>query len=230
MKRILMSGVAMLAVCLALGGAAQGDTTGLVYLNLTNGFITTTGTSTCPVPGCAQVSIDVATGGGSATLEFTSLMSGFQFDTVGFNFNGNGTGTITTPAKTDPGNEDGFGVFMYNFDTGINGGSTGHFCDGMESTTACDFTVTIAGSGLTVADFETLSSSPGNGNGGDLVQFAGHIASSACTGYVGGGGGSTTNSTGGSCTTSTPEPGSLTMLVFGLLAIGGFAVRRSLTS
>ena len=230
MKITLMTGAVMLAFCLAFGGAAKADTTATVFLDLTNGFITTTGTSTCPVPGCAQVIIDVASGGGSASLEFTSLMSGFQFDTVGFNFNGNGTGTITSPATTNPGNEDGFGVFMYNFDTGINGGSTGVNCSGVASDLDCDFFVHITGSNLSVADFETLSTSPGKGNGGDLVEFAGHIASSSCTGYVGGGGGSTTNSTGGSCTTSVPEPRSLTMLLFGFLAIGGFAVRRSLTS
>jgi len=228
MKRLLMSGVATLALCLALGGAAKADT---VILDLTNGFITTTGTSACPVLGCAQVSINVAAGGGSATLEFTSLMSGFQFDTVGFNFNGNGTGTITTPGTTNPGNEDGFGVFMYNFDTGINGGSTGSACSGSSADPDCNFFVNITGSGLTAADFETLSTSPGKGSGGDLVWFAGHIASASCTGYVGGGGGSTTASTGGSCgTTSAPEPGTLTMLGFGLLSIGGFARRRFLTS
>ena len=219
MKRMLMSGVVMLAVCLALGGAAKADT--IVPLNLTNGFI-----AACPAGGCAEVTIHIGPLGTSATLEFTSLLSGYQFDTVGFNSTDATIVVTDGTLKSNPPNaQDGFGKFGYVVGTGINGGSTGFLCNGTIADAACDFTVTITGSGLTVADFETLSS------GGDSVWFAGHIASSSCTGFTGGGGGSTMNSTGGSCgTTSAPEPRSLTMLAFGLLAIGGFALRRSLTS
>ena len=219
MKRILMSGAVMLALCLAFGGAAKADTFETVFLNLTNGFTTCT-------PNCAQVFIDVNTGGTSATLTFTSLLSGFQFDTVGFNSNDATISVTGGPLKNNPPNaQDGFGKFGYVVDTGINGGSTGSSCNGTTGDADCNFIVTITGTGLTLSNFHTLSI------GGDSVFFAGHIASDTCTGFVGGGGGATDGTTGGTCgTTSTPEPGSLSMLGIGLLAIGGFARRRFLTN
>jgi MYXO-CTERM domain-containing protein len=192
-----------------------------VSLDLTNGFVT------CPVGGCAEVTITAAADGTSATLEFTSLLSGYQFDDVGFNFTG-GTITGITPKTPKPGGTelDGFGSFGYAYDTGNHGGSTGHLCDGTMGDADCDFTLTITGTGLSVADFETV----GNAD----TYFAGHLASANCTGFVGGGGSATSNpDDNGACSsTSAPEPGTsgmLTIGLIGLLLLGlGFSSRRRL--
>jgi MYXO-CTERM domain-containing protein len=190
-----------------------------VSLDLTNGFVA------CPVGGCAEVTITVAPGGTSATLEFTSLLSGYQFDDVGFNFTGGTISGIVPPTPKSGGtNLDGFGTFGYVYLTGNNGGSTGSACNGTIGDAACDFTLTITGTGLSAADFETVGSAD--------TWFAGHIASATCTGYVGGGGPATTNpDDGGACSsTSTPEPGTSGMLVVGLAGLFGlgFLSRRRL--
>ncbi len=216
LKRFLA--VMAVGVVLSVLGVAPLRADTVVPLDLTNGFIT------CPAGGCAEVTIDV-TSSTSATLEFTSLLSGYQFDTVGFNITGGTISSIAPPTPKSGGtNQDGFGKFGYVYDTGNNGGSTGSACNGTIADAACDFTLTITGTGLSAADFETVGSAD--------TWFAGHIASATCTGYVGGGGPATTNpDDGGACSsTSAPEPGTSGMLgigLGGLLLLGfGFSSRR----
>jgi hypothetical protein len=216
-----------IAATLLLAATAMADVT----LNLNNGFLP----GGCPVGGCAIVNISVNDAGNTATFTVSSLMSGFQFDTFGFNFTGGSlalsgtpTGAVSGPSFSGLGNEDGFGKYLWNFNTGINGGSTGSACNGTVADTDCTFVFTVSGANISnVTQFDSLL----NGTNNDSATwFAGHLASGTCTGYVGGGGGlETAPSSDGSCTPTVPEPGSTSLLGLGGLLSGlGLTVRRLL--
>jgi len=216
---------ALLVFCfalIALGAVRlQADT-----LNFTNGF------TTCPTGGCASVNIITNGLGTGATITVSSLLNGYQFDSFGFNlangstitaFTSSGTVNTTDPnyGLNGPGSfsQNGFGKFAFVFGTGINGGSTGGNCvvTGGSPGSGCTFALTLTGTGLTSASvFQVLSS----GNAGDgNAWFSGHVAGSACTGFVGGGNATgNTNGTSG-CGTPVSEPSSLSLLGLGMLAL-----------
>jgi hypothetical protein len=227
LTRLLLSAF---AVILLLGTTAMADTT----LTLTNGFLP----GGCPAGGCASVGISVNGAANTATFTVSSLLAGYQFDTFGFNYTGGGTlslfgtptGAVSVASLSGLGNEDGFGKYLYNFNTGINGGSTGFACDGTAADSDCTFSFTVTGPTISgVSQFESLVN--GSNQGDSLTWFAGHLASSPCTGYVGGGGDATSRpSDTGTCTpTDVPEPASMQLLgVGGLLSSLGLAVRLKL--
>lgn len=217
---------ALLVSCLALTAVGavrlQADT-----LNFTNGF------TICPAGGCATVNIATNGLGTGATLTVSSLLNGYQFDSFGFNLaNGSAitgfssSGTVNTSGPNyglsgPPGTyaQNGFGKFMFVFDTGINGGSTGGNCvvTGGSPSAGCTFTLSLTGTGLTSASVLQVLSSGGAGDGN--TWFAGHVAGSACTGFVGGGNATgNTNGTSG-CGTPVSEPSSLSLLGLGVLAL-----------
>jgi hypothetical protein len=185
---------------------------------------------------CASVSLDINTGGTSATFTVTSLNNGYVFDTFGFNAESGATGTqgtgsllnlsllsssgeVSSPSLGGLGNEDGWGKFDYNFSTGKTGGSSGSDCSvsGGAASAGCTFSFTLSGTGLTLADFKLVSANKNGGPGSDL--FAGHEANgSGFTGYVG-----------SETPAPVPEPSMLAMLFSGFIAAGTFG-RRFLRS
>jgi hypothetical protein len=216
-QKSLLAVIAVVTAVVIWGAAPlRADT---IPLSLTNGF------TTCPAGGCAEVTISATST--SATLEFTSLLSGYQFDEVGFNETGGTISTILPDTPKSGGtNLSSFGSFDYVYETGDHGGSTGSACNGTIGDASCDFTLMITGTGLSVADFETVGDAD--------TDFAGHIGSATCTGFVGGGGPATSSPGGSSSCSSTtmsaPEPGTLGTLAFGLICLAGlgFASRRRL--
>jgi hypothetical protein len=228
---MLKRSLGLLALCFIVMtlGAVQLHADQFTFtLNFTNGFI-----ATCPSGGCATVNI-VATGT-QATITVSSLLSGYQFDSFGFNlssgtitsFSSSGTVNTANPnyglgaPPAGPWALNGFGKFQYVFDTGINGGSTGGNCvvtSGSPSA-GCTFVLTLNGTGLTSYQLFEVLSSGGAGDGN--AWFAGHVAGSTCTGFVGGGNPSgNTNGSSGCGPVQTPEPNTLSLL--------GFVRRRAL--
>ena len=137
---------------------------------------------------CGSVTLDV-TSSTSATFTVTSDLTGYVFDTFGFNgpagltlFSYSGELGIT-PKLDGTGAEDGFGKFDYKFLTDLSGGSSGTDCTvtGGSPGAGCTFSFTVDGTGLMAALFE-ITSSGGNGSG----YFAGHLAAAGDkTVYVG---------------------------------------------
>lgn len=219
----------LLALCFIVMtlGAVQLHADQLTFtLNFTNGF------ATCPSGGCATVNI-VATGT-QATITVSSLLNGYQFDSFGFNlssgtitsFSSSGTVNTSDPnyglsaPPAGPWAQNGFGKFQYVFDTGINGGSTGGNCVVTSGSPGpgCTFALTLNGTGLTSYQlFEVLSS----GNAGDgNAWFAGHVAGTTCTGFVGGGNATGNQNGSSSCTpVATPEPSTLSLLALGVFSL-----------
>jgi hypothetical protein len=174
---------------------------------------------------CGQVSIDVNSAGTAATFTVTSLLNNYVFDSFGFNAVaggsilpltlGSSSGEVSGATLGGSGNEDGWGKFDYNFQTGVSGGSKGGNCTvtGGSASAGCTFSFTVDGTGLTLADFE-VASSGGNGSG----LFAGHAASPSQSGYEG-----------SPQAVTVPEGSSIPMLgACGLALLGSMAMKRRL--
>lgn len=171
--------------------------------------------------GAPCASVMISTSGDVATFTVSSLLSGWVFDTFGFNSSvavslvaGSGTGELGSYSLGGSGNEDGWGSFGNNFHTGKAGGSSGGDCVVTAGSPGpgCTFSFKVmASSALTVANFEILSSG-GNGSG----YFAGHMASASKSGYSG---------KPSPVTPPISEPGALLLLLPGLL-YGGGALRQ----
>jgi hypothetical protein len=180
-----------------------------------------TGSNTAAVPcsvsvPCAEVTI--TTSGNTVTFIVSSLDNGYVFDTFGFNFTGAGTlsltsasGEVSSPSLGGSGNEDGFGSFDFNFDTGKNGGSSGG---------DCVVTAGSPGAGCTFS-FTVMDSLPGSLTASEFEpDFAGHLAAiNGNTGYVGDAVPSTS---------PVPEPSSLMLLGTGALTLAGLVRRRNM--
>jgi hypothetical protein len=167
---------------------------------------------------CGEVTLTVS--GNTATFTVSSLLSGYIFDTFGFNSTVgvslvSASGEVGSFSMSGSGNEDGWGSFGHNFDTGKAGGSKGTDCtvSGGVPGAGCTFTFTVkctSNCTLSLSDFE-VASSGGNGSG----YFAGHMASKKKSGYAG-----------NPVPFPIDEPSTLTVLGSGLLAAGGFLRRR----
>lgn len=216
MKRYLLA----MGVLLFAGVAARPALADSFFLIGTNDM---TGAPCSVASPCAEVTI--TTLGNTATFTVSSLDNHYVFDTFGFNFTGTGSlsltgsgGEVSSPSLGGSGNEDGWGKFDFNFNTGKSGGSSGSDCTvTMGSPSAgCTFTFTVTDSlpgSLTPSEFEELSAG-GTGSG----DFAGHIATSNGSGYIGD---SAPLNIG-----SVPEPSSLMLLGTGALALAGVVRRR----
>ncbi len=172
---------------------------------------------------CGQITI-TTNGTSFATFTVTSLLSGYIFDTFGFNtvpgitlslFSS--SGEVNNPSLGGAGNEDGWGSFGHNFSTGLNGGSKGGDCvvTGGVPGAGCTFTFTVKCTTnciLSISSFE-VASVGGNGTG----YFAAHLAAGGGkTGYVGS----------PKQITQIDEPTTLNVMGMGLLAVGGLLRRR----
>ncbi len=215
MRRQMWAALALVLCLAGFSSVAIADSTQSWYLTGSNDQSAVPCTSAVP---CAEVNLDV--NGSTAIFTVTSLLNGYIFDTFGFNtINGvsvslvSASGEVGSYSLGGSGNEDGWGSFKYNFDTGKSGGSDGGDC--VNQGAGCTFTFTLSSaSSLTLADFEKLSSG-GAGSG----FFAGHLANgNGNTGYV------------GDTQPFTPvsEPASMAILIPGMLAGVGFLRRRVL--
>lgn len=80
---------------------------------------------------CGEVTLSVS--GNTATFTVSSLLSGYIFDTFGFNSSVgislvSASGEVGSFSLGGSGNEGGWGSFGHNFHTGESGGSNGHQC------------------------------------------------------------------------------------------------------
>jgi hypothetical protein len=213
--------VLTLGVLLFAGAASQPALADSFFLVGTND--TTGAPCSMSVP-CAEVTVTAS--GNTATFTVSSLDNGYVFDTFGFNFTGAGTlslsgtptGEVSSPSLGGSGNEDGWGSFNYNFNTGKSGGSSGGDCivtAGVPGA-GCTFSFTVMDTPsaiLTASEFESLSSG-GSGSG----FFAGHVAASGGSGYVG--------DSVPVLSSPVPEPSSLMLLGTGALTLAGLVRRR----
>lgn len=201
LKNGLFWGVIAAALMLSVGiGTAKADD--IEYLQFTNGFSPNlTGTN-------AYVTADVS----GSTVTVTAA-SGWGFDSFGFNgvtgvnittCSGVGSITCSFADTPTPGQYafDGFG----KFDDKITGGTgAGSYM------TSLVFTVT----GGTLGDADLSAA--------DFAAHAVFPAISTCTGFVGDV--SISQDTSNSCTpTSTPEPGTFSLLAAGLLGLAGLGI------
>jgi len=172
---------------------------------------------------CGEVTL--TTSCSFATFTVSSLLSGYVFDTFGFNTDVgltliSASGEVGAFSLGGSGNQDGWGSFTHIFDTGKNGGSNGGDCvvTGGVPGAGCTFTFTVkctSNCTLTLANFE-FTSSGGTGSG----LFAGHLADgNGNTGFVG-------NPQPG---TPIDEPASLSVVGVGLLSFGGLLRKRRLS-
>jgi hypothetical protein len=172
---------------------------------------------------CGQITL-TTNGTSYATFTVSSLLSGYVFDSFGFNTTPgitlslfSSSGEVNNPSLGGAGNEDGWGSFAHNFNTGKSGGSSGGDCavSGGVPGAGCTFTFTVKCTNnciLSLSNFE-VTSSGGNGTG----YFAAHLAAgNGKTGYVG----SPTQ------ITQIDEPMTLNVMGVGLLTVGGLLRRR----
>ena len=170
---------------------------------------------------CGEITL--TTSGSTATFTVSSLLSGYIFDTFGFNSNVgitllSASGEVGAFSLGGSGNEDGWGNFDHNFNTGKNGGSSGTDCvvTGGVPGAGCTFTFTVkctSNCTLSLSNFE-ITSTGGNGSG----FFAGHLAA----------GGGKTGFVGNPTTVQVDEPATLSVVGAGLLAAAGLLRRRIL--
>jgi len=217
--RVLCSIGVLVAMTALVSSQARADAVQVFLLTASNA-----GGPACSVATpCAEVTIDISGSGSGTVATFTvsSLLSGYVFDTFGFNSSasvsfvpGSGTGELGTYSLNGPGSygQDGWGKFNFLFDTAKSGGSNGGDCvvTGGTPGPGCTFSFQVTGTGLTLADFEITSTNDSNGT----TFFAGHMANGTpYTGYVG---------------QAVSEPGELPQLLLGLLFVGAFLGRRYL--
>lgn len=168
---------------------------------------------------CGEITI--TTSGNTATITVSSLLTGYIFDTFGFNVTSNVVsfgqpwgGEINNPSFSFHTQQDGWGNFGVVFNTGMNGGSNGGDCvvTGGVPGAGCTFHFTVTcTSNCKLSDFIT------NANG---QLFAGHLAAGrGNTGYVG-----------DAQPFSVDEPASLSVVGSGLLLLGGLLRRRWFTA
>jgi len=219
MKRSIWLAVCLLLCVVGTVSNARADSQSWVFTG-TNDAVHLPCSAGAP---CAEITI--ATSGDFATFTVSSLLTGYIFDTLGFNSSvgvslvaGSGTGELGSYSLGGSGNEDGWGTFGHNFDTGKSGGSSGTDCvvTAGNPGAGCTFSFEVqAGSALSVSNFK-IASSGGTGSG----FFAGHMAASDNrSGYA------------GSPSPLTPigEPGTISVLGSGLLAAFGLLRRRVLS-
>jgi hypothetical protein len=219
MKRVLMSGVVTLALCLALGGAAMADT-----VTSGDGF---GGTFTLTTFNCTSTTCDV-----KLTINTAGSTEPF-IDAVAFKL-GSGSDTTGTLILAPSGAINWDGTFAP-----LNSGSTPSCGGPGMDKQVCYFDdgnllgdpqqIGVATGGTLVWEWTGVGFGTGGSdiahvgyqyNTGPGTDFNGLIVSCSFTNDV-------STDCGG---TSVPEPSSLSMLGAGLLALCGFARRRFLTS
>lgn len=217
MRKLLLLTLCLLLCMVVASASAWADSESWYF----TGSNTQSQVPCTPSAPCGEITI--TTSGNMATITVSSLLSGYVFDTFGFNSSqaislvpGSGTGELGTYSIPGGGNQDGFGSFNYIFDTGKNGGSSGGDCvvTGGVPGAGCTFSFKVQCSGsctLSLSNFE-ITSSGGNGSG----FFAGHLADgNGNTGYVG-----------DTMQFQVDEPASLSVVGSGLLLVGALLRRR----
>lgn len=219
MRKLIWFALGLILCVSAVSGSAWADSESWYFTGTNN-------SSQLPCSAgspCGEVTLSVS--GSTATFTVSSLLNGYVIDSFGFNtingisvslVSGSGTGELGSGYNLGgSGNEDGWGSFKYNFNTGLSGGSRGGDCHvtGGVPGSGCTFTFTVKCVGnctLSLNDFEK-SSSGGNGSG----IFAMHMASTRKSGYAG-----------NPVPFPVNEPATLSVIGAGLLSAAGVLRRK----